>query len=137
MKEKITFDNSAKKIFFQVNIGTPGIGNTQIYKRGNGDETIKIAESELENSNINTFELGSPESLENKSLAVQTIINFSALDKSLWPQLLNTISSDYQIWDDLGNKKNFIHGADDMIVSNDGKTVFVIKLFIFSSKTVT
>ena len=136
MKEKFLFDQNVKKITIEVIIGTPGIANTQIYRRGNGDETMKIGESPLENANVAEVSLGDLTRLEKKSLAVQTIINLGAIDRKLWPQIIKTISSHYIIKDNLGNQKNYEHDADDIIVSNDGKTVFIIKLFNFQRKSI-
>lgn len=118
----------------EVTIGTPGLANTQVYRRGNGNETVKIAESPLENASIKNVDIGDTEGLEKQSIAVQTIINFGTIEKKLWRQLLKTISSTYIIRDDLGTQKNYSHDVDDIIVSSDGKTVFIIKLFVFQKK---
>jgi hypothetical protein len=136
MKEKFLFDENVKNITIEVKIGTPGIANTQIYRRGIGDETVKIGESSLESANVLEASLGDLTNLERKSLAVQTIINFGTIDKKLWSQLLKTISSTYIIKDNLGNQRNYSHDVDDIIKSNDGKTVFIIKLFNFEKKLI-
>lgn len=136
MKEKYLFDSNVQMITIEVKIGTPGLANTQIYKRGNGDETVKIGESPIENANVEEVSLGDLSKLEKKSIAVQTIINFGTIEKKLWPQLLKTVSSQYVLKDNLGNKKTYSHDVDDIIVSNDGKTVFIIKLFNFQRKSV-
>ncbi|HEY9113818.1 MAG TPA: hypothetical protein VIN10_03915 [Bacteroidales bacterium] len=136
MKEKYLFDSNVQMITIEVKIGTPGLANTQIYKRGNGDETVKIGESPIENANVEEVSLGDLTKLEKKSIAVQTIINFGTIEKKLWPQLLKTVSSQYVLKDNLGNKKTYSHDVDDIIVSNDGKTVFIIKLFNFQRKSV-
>ena len=136
MKEKFLFHPNAGDIKIQISIGTPGVANTAIYKRGNGDVTEKIGESPLENANIKEISIGNPETFEGKTLAIQTIINFGTIDKKLWPQLLKTISSDYAVKDSTGNQKNYAHDADDIIVSNDGKTVFLIKIIFFQKKNI-
>jgi hypothetical protein len=134
MKEKFFFDPKVKNITIEITIGTPGIANTQIYRRGNGNETVKIGESKLESANVEAVSIGEATGLEKQSIAVQTIINFGTIDKKLWSQLLKTISSTYILKDDLGNQKNYTHDVDDIIVSNDGKTVFIIKLIVFQKK---
>jgi hypothetical protein len=134
MKEKFLIEPKVKKITIEVTIGTPGLANTQIYRRGIGNETVKIGESPLENANVKEVKIGDTSNLENQSIAVQTIINFGTIEKKLWGQLLKTISSSYILKDDLGTQKNYTHDVDDIIVSNDGKTVFIIKLFIFHKK---
>lgn len=134
MKERFLIDPKVKKLTIEVAIGTPGLANTQVYRRGDGNETVKIAESPLENANIKAIEIGDTKGLEKQSIAVQTIINFGTIEKKLWGQLLKTISSTYVIKDDLGFQKNYNHDVDDIIVSNDGKTVFIIKLFVFQKK---
>lgn len=136
MKERFLFDPNAKNITIEINIGTPGLANTQIYRRGNGDETMKIAESDIDSAYVGETSIGDLTSLEKKSIAIQTIINFEEIDKKLWPQLMKTISSTYILRDNLGNQKNYTHDVDDIIVSNDGKTVFIIKLIIFQIKTI-
>jgi len=134
MKERFLYNENIQNITIEVTIGTPGLANTQIYRRGNGDETVKIGESPLESANVAEVSIGDLTQLEKKSLAVQTIINFGTIEKKLWGQLLKTISSTYILKDNLGNQNNYTHDVDDIIVSNDGKTVFIIKLFIFQKK---
>lgn len=134
MKERFFFDPKVKNITIEITIGTPGLANTQIYRRGNGNETVKIGESPLESANVEPVSVGETINLEKQSIAVQTIIDFGTVDKKLWSQLLKTISSTYILKDDLGNQKSFTHDVDDIIKSNDGKTVFIIKLFVFQKR---
>lgn len=136
MKEKYLFDPNVKNISIEIIIGTPGLANTQVYRRGNEDVTMKIAESSTDGANVAETSIGDLTSLEKKSIAVQTVINFENIDTKLWPQLLKTISSTYILKDDLGNKKYYTHDVDDIIVSNDGKTVFIIKLIVFQKKII-
>jgi len=135
MKEKFILDPQVQNITIEVKIGTPGLANTQIYRKGNGDETVKIGESSTENANVEEVSIGDISGLEKQSIAVQTIISFGTIEKKLWSQLLKTISSSYILRDNLGTKKNYTHDVDDLIKSNDGKTVFIIKLFVFKKKT--
>jgi len=136
MKEKYLFDPNVKNISIEIIIGTPGLANTQVYRRGNEDVTMKIAESSTDGANVAETSIGDLTSLEKKSIAVQTVINFENIDTKLWPQLLKTISSTYILKDDLGNQKYYTHDVDDIIVSNDGKTVFIIKLIVFQKKII-
>jgi len=136
MKEKYLFDPNVKNISIEIIIGTPGLANTQVYRRGNEDVTMKIAESSTDGANVAETSIGDLTSLEKKSIAVQTVINFENIDTKLWPQLLKTISSTYILKDDLGNQKYYTHDVDDIIVSNDGKTVFIIKLIVFQRKII-
>lgn len=134
MKEKFSFDPASENITIDISISTPGLANTHVYKKMNGNEKSMIGESSPESGSIHQLNIGDITNLEETSIAVQTWINFGTINKKLWPQLLKTIFTSYTVKDNLGNQKIFTHDADDIIVSSNGKTVIIVKLISFQKK---
>ncbi len=123
MKKEYQMGLDANVIQGGVTVGTPATAYTAVYRHLPDGTKKKIAESNLQSGNISLRNMGVASDLRGVLLEIQSRITLSAFPQAQWPQLIKTLSVQYEL--DLGSDGRIVFNFDPTSLIQVNQWVFV------------
>lgn len=127
MNETYNTGMDQNQISSAVNVGTTGTAYSTMYIARNGEDPLKIAESNENNGNIVSQVIGKASELRNSYLIIRTIIDLSNIDPSLWINQQQNLSIKYSLDGGFSGSQLYRVNNDDITASSTGKNIIVTK----------
>lgn len=127
MKDTYNSGMDHNQISLLVKVGITGTAYTTVYSTKDGQQMIKIAESDENNGNIRSMVIGNAAGLRNQYIVIRTIIDLSNIDPSLWLNQQQNLVISYCFDGGFSGSQIFKQDQDDINASPSGKNIIVTK----------
>jgi len=125
MKLKYALRGEKDDLSLYVTIGTPGTAYSLAYKYLDDKRDALVAESDVDSANIVNAEIGKGKEYINSYLKVVSVIDFGALDSSLWEQLGENIIAEVKLDGGLDGNQPFPYELERKTVTPNKRIVII------------
>jgi hypothetical protein len=132
MFPKYNISNATTNIEIEVKMGTVGIAFSGIYLSPPGQQWQAMPDTDSHNGNINRYNLGQPQHLQGKYLLIQSQVDFSIIDESLWKNQQENLILRYNLYGGDPNPMPLSYTNDELISSKKGKLIVINKIILLS-----
>ncbi len=127
MKRIYDLGMDTNQISLSVTVGTVGIAHTRVNIARSGGQNTNIAESNVESGNIPEKNIGNASELRNSYIVIHTMIDFSNIEKELWPNQKEKLIIRYYLNGGFSGSQEYNHDTDDVNSMLEGRILSIIK----------